>query len=86
MIRYVSCSIARGFALRSVSFGPRQGQNLSKSNLIVQKRFNVGKNETKLSVRTAMKYQEENYPILEIYRGCDFDGSLGWFICNVCAF
>ena len=55
MIRYVSCSIARGFALRSVSFGPSQGQKLSKSNLIVQKRFNVGKNETKLSVRTAMK-------------------------------
>merc|ERR1719312_1967087 len=52
MIRYVSCSIARGFALRSVSFGPRQGQKLSKSNLIVQKRFNVGKNETKLSKST----------------------------------
>ena len=56
MIRYVSCSIARGFALRTVSIGPRQGQKLSKTNLIVQKRFNVGKNETKLSVRIAVRY------------------------------
>jgi len=47
-----SCSIARGFALRSLSIGPRQGQKLSKSNLILQKRFNVGINETKLSKST----------------------------------
>lgn len=56
MIRYVSCSIARGFALRTVSIGPRQGEKLSKTNLIVQKRFNVGRNETKLSVRIAVRY------------------------------
>ena len=86
MIRYISCSIARGFALRSLSVGPRQGQKLSKSNLILQKRFNVGRNETKLSVRTAMKFLHENYPILEIHRMFDFGLSLGWFICNVYAF
>merc|ERR1712131_117792 len=51
MIRYVSCSISKNF-VRPLSFGPRQGQKLSNPSLIVQKRYNLGRSEAKLSKST----------------------------------